>query len=89
MFYQFQILNLEDTVMERRIKENEMLQEPVQSIKNRTITLLELKIHLESLISQIQLIAFIVIKPYKEIMEYDRKALREQDMEINGDIDGM
>lgn len=89
MFYQYQILNLEDTVMERRIKENEMFQEPVQSIKNRTITLLELKIHLESLISQIQLIAFIVIKPYKEIMEYDRKALREQDMEINGDIEGM
>ena len=61
-----------------------MFQDDVDHLLARPITLLELKIHLESLMSQIQLIAYIVIKPYKEIAEYDRKMMEKQEREING-----
>ena len=64
-----------------------MFFQPIDSLK-RDITLLEIKIHLESLISQIQLIAFIVLKPYKEIAEMDRKEMIRQAQDILIDIDG-
>ena len=86
-FYQYQILNLKEAVLERRIKENSLFGESMESLKSRPITLLELKIHLEPLITQIQLIAFIVIKPYDAIEEYDKKMLANQEREINGDIE--
>lgn len=84
-FYQYQILTLEDAVQERRMKENELFREGPQSVKNRSITLLELKIHLEPLITQIQLIAYIVIKPYTAIQDMERKMLKRQEREINGE----
>ena len=93
-FYQYQILNLEDSIIERRIKENCMFEDPqgdnsshalnLDNLKYRPLTLLELKIHLESLMAQIQLVAFIVIKPYREIADFDRKARLKQEQEING-----
>jgi hypothetical protein len=84
-FYQYQILNLEEAVHERRMKENEMFGEGPQSVRNRSITLLELKIHLEPLITQIQLIAYIVIKPYTAIQDLEKKMLERQEREINGE----
>jgi hypothetical protein len=61
-----------------------MFQDDIEHLLSRPITLLELKIHLESLMSQIQLIAYIIIKPYQEIAEYDRKMMERQEREING-----
>ena len=84
VFYQYQILNIEETVLERRIKENTMFHESFDNLKNRYITLLELKVHLETLISQINLMAFIVLKPSKQIAEHDKKELERREMDLNG-----
>lgn len=48
--------------------------------------MLELKIHLESLIDQMELMALIILKPHKEIMELDRKMLEKHAKEINEEI---
>jgi len=86
-FYQYQIINLTEAVFERRILENTIIGESLEDIKSRPVTLLELKIHLEPLIMQIQLIAYIVIKPYTAMEELDRKMLENQEREINGDLE--
>lgn len=98
MFYQHQILNLEETVQERRIKENTLFEDSdnsflgrSQGFKNadtkRPTTLLELKIHLESLITQIQLMAHIVLTPYKALAEYDQKMLEQAEKDINRSVE--
>ena len=61
-----------------------MFQEPFDNLKYRHITLLELKIHLETLISQINLISFIVLKPYKQMAEHDKIELQRQEFDLNG-----
>lgn len=76
--YQQQLLCIREKIIERRLKENELFNEPLEKLRSREVTLLELIVQTEPLIKEMKLMQEIILRPSQVVKEYQESKLRKE-----------